>query len=393
MGEYAVANTPPSCSLYFKYNRAMRFHSDSPFHPLNGSLLHLIAAVACLLFVFITGATSLQSDPIFNDEYNSLNRVLGPPFKETRNLPKTIELITQLSPEHAPSYFVLLHLWTKLTGTDLMTIRLLSLYFGLLALAFAYQLALVTQDHNTALLAIFLATFMAFFIYYTRLARMYSLLPMVSAWLAWSYWRVRSPANHVRRWNWLSLFASAATILYVHYFGIMTLMAIGAYHLLIARKDRRWFQISVVVLAAGLLFLPWLPVVATDDLAKMAIDRLSMVESARVIVSIYSNGGFALLLLAAFASLPGFQAFEFSAEVFANCCPPACHVVPNSQRICGNHCRATYEIHASVFCDLVLRICGGAGCDSVLEASANSYSNSLGVFILFIFWVSRFLRL
>ena len=307
MGEYAVANTPPSCSLYFKYNRAMRFHSDSPFHPLNGSLLHLIAAVACLLFVFITGATSLQSDPIFNAEYNSLNRVLGPPFKETRNLPKTIELITQLSPEHAPSYFVLLHLWTKLTGTDLMTIRLLSLYFGLLALAFAYQLALVTQDHNTALLAIFLATFMAFFIYYTRLARMYSLLPMVSAWLAWSYWRVRSPANHVRRRNWLSLFASAATILYVHYFGIMTLMAIGAYHLLIARKDRRWFQISVVVLAAGLLFLPWLPVVATDDLAKMAIDRLSMVESARVIVSIYSNGGFALLLLAAFASLRVFK--------------------------------------------------------------------------------------
>ena len=187
--------------------------------------------------------------------------MLGPPFKETRNLPKTIELITQLSPEHAPSYFVLLHLWTKITGSDLMTIRLLSLYFGLLALAFGYRLALVTQDHNTALLAMFLATFMAFFIFYTRLARMYSLLPMVSAWLAWSYWRVRSPANHVRRRNWLSLFASAATILYVHYFGIMTLMAIGAYHLLIARKDRRWIQISVVVLAAGLLFLPWLPVV------------------------------------------------------------------------------------------------------------------------------------
>ena len=50
-----------------------------------------------------------------------------------------------------------------------MTIRLLSLYFGLLALAFAYRLALVTQDHNTALLAMFLATFMSFFIYYTRL--------------------------------------------------------------------------------------------------------------------------------------------------------------------------------------------------------------------------------
>ena len=310
MGEYAAANTPPSCSLYFKYNRAMRFHSDSSFNPLNGSLLHFMAALACLALVFVTGATSLQSDPIFNDELNSLNRVLVPTFNETRTIPETIELLAQLSPEHPPSYFVLLHLWTKITGSDLMTIRLLSLYFGLLALAFAYRLALVTQDHDTAAIAIFLTTFLAFFLAYTRVARMYSLLPLISAWLAWSYWRVRSPANHVRRRNWLSLFASAATILYVHYFGIMTLMAIGAYHLLISRKDKRWIQISVVVLAAGLLFLPWLPVVATDDLVKMAVDRLSLIESTRVIVSIYSNGGFALLLLAAVASLRVFKRFN-----------------------------------------------------------------------------------
>ena len=75
-------------------------------------------------------------------------------------------------------------------------------------------------------------------------------------------------------------------------FGIFVLAAIGIYHLILAPKNRRWFSICLAMIAAGILFSPWMPVV-TDALAIRSVpeyDGLPFLETVQAILSIYSNG-------------------------------------------------------------------------------------------------------
>ena len=81
-------------------------------------------------------------------------------------------------------------------------------------------------------------------------------------------------------------------MLYVHYFGIMLLAALGLYHLVLAEKNRRWLNASLVLGMAGLCFLPWLPV-AIDGFPgrpDVADTRLPLLGSLWHILRVFSNG-------------------------------------------------------------------------------------------------------
>ena len=256
------------------------------------SYAHFLIIAACLGFVYVTGVTQLKSNPLGSDDWNSVkhlfNRHLDPPF----TIAETIDSVIRRSPDHGPLYFVLLNIWREFSGNDLFTLRLLSVFFGLLALAFVYRLSLLICDRETALVAMFIAAFLSFFIYYNLVARMYSLMPLLSAWVIWSYWKILSAPENVRWWFWPSLTFSAAAIVYVQYFGIFVLAAIGIYHLILAPKNRRWFSICLAMIAAGILFSPWMPVV-TDALAIRSVpegDGLPFLEAVQAMLSIYSNG-------------------------------------------------------------------------------------------------------
>lgn len=250
--------------------------------------------VACLSFVFFMGMSNLKTDPLAQPEYETLKHLFSHSFNQSFDLPQTVESVALYSEQHGPLYFVLLNIWSQLTGGDAFTLRLLSLYFGLLTIALVYRLALLTQDADLAVHAVLIATFMSFFTFYTHEIRMYTFLPFVSAWIIWSYWLVLSSRSKVHWWKWLSLFIGTALILYVHYFGIMILAAVGIYHLLFVPKNKRWFQISLVMIAGGLMFLPWLLTVAIGSVAEVQRDigvtRLTWFESIQIIITTYSNG-------------------------------------------------------------------------------------------------------
>ena len=187
---------------------------------------------------------------------------------------------------------VLLNIWSRLTGRDFFTLRLLSVFFALFALVFTYRLALLTSGAETAIVAALLTACLAYFIYYSYTARMYSLLAMGTAWVAWSYWKISSMGEPVPRRYWMNYICAAAAITWVHYFGLIVLAALGAYHLLLARKTRRWLQICLASMATGLLFLPLLPyfLAGTAGRGVPWSDALSLVDSAGAIASIYTNG-------------------------------------------------------------------------------------------------------
>jgi hypothetical protein len=87
---------------------------------------------------------------------------------------------------------------------------------------------------------------------------MYSLFALLTAFTIWVYWRIVTARRAPGILYWLGLLAGAVSMLYIHYFASLPLFAIALYHLLFAKKTRRWWQVVGVMALAGLLFLPWL---------------------------------------------------------------------------------------------------------------------------------------
>ena len=257
------------------------------------SYAHYFIVGVCLFFVFSVGIINLKSDPIsVFSEWNTLRHITIAKVGAPNSVPEILASIQRYSSDHGPLYFVLLRYWRDFVGGDLATYRLLSVFIGMLTLAFTYRLALITRNRTTALDALFITSFLAFFIYFTHEVRMYSLLPLLAAFVAWIYWQVVTETGRVPWWQWVSLSFGAAAIVYVHYFGIILLVAIGLYHLIAVPKNRRWFSICLAMVVAGLLFVPWLPVAIKGFTSRDVPldDRLSFVESVVALGGIYTNG-------------------------------------------------------------------------------------------------------
>ncbi len=259
---------------------------------LDQKYVALAIVVICLLLFYAAAVSNLTRFPIGNDEYNSWNRILDSTSGAPYSLQQTVDDVIVESPQHGPAYFVLLNVWRTLAGSELFTLRLLSVYFALLTLAITYRLAASAGDQELGLAAFFIAVFLAYMLYYSHLARMYTLLPFTSGWLLWSYARVIQPGRAPARIAWLTLFLSAAAMLYIHYFSIMLLAALGLYHLVVAKKNRLWLKVALLMVAAGVLFLPWLPVAILGFPGRpdVADTRLSLLGSLLHILRIFSNG-------------------------------------------------------------------------------------------------------
>lgn len=263
--------------------------------------VHSGLVLFCLFFVFSFGLRIIKSEPARPADYNSIKPIYISRSHPNASINDVVRFVAFQDPSHLPLYHVALSFWVRYTGRDLLTIRLMSLLTGLLAIAVTYRLARATGSRNAALDAALLASFLAFFLFYTHQARMYALLALVSPWVLWSYWKLQNSSKERAGWRWLSLLASSVAIIYTHYFGFFLLAALGIYHLLFSPKNRRWWQISLALALAGLLFLPWAPYTLSilQFRQGQASDALSMADAILALAAIYSNGQPAILVGAA----------------------------------------------------------------------------------------------
>lgn len=267
--------------------------------------IRLMILFVCLLLVYAYGVSNLKTYPVGHDETNTAFNLFSTSMDQRFNAIETLESVSTRSPQHGPLYFVVLNLWHWLAGEDLFVWRLLSVYFAVIAVSVAYRIALISGHRESALTAAILLSSLAFFLFFSHIARMYTLLPILAGWLVWSSWQVVGSSESVARWKWISLFLSIAAIIYAHYFSIVMAAAVGAYMLFHVRKDRRWLQTVMVMAAGGLMFTPWLPVVARglEGGAELPPVRLSLIESVYAVSSILSNGLLFPLLAAAALAL------------------------------------------------------------------------------------------
>ncbi len=260
---------------------------------IDKSLLHYSFLIGCLVFMWAIGISNLKALPIANDEFSTIIHVYDIGRDLAFSIPETLDKVSTVIPDHGPLYYVLMNLWLRIAGADLFAARLPSIFFAMLAAAVAYRLARIGGDLESSLIAAALMAFLAFFLYYASVARMYTILPLAAGVIVWSFWRVSQGKGKAGRWQWLLLFVSAASITYIHYSGALLLSAIGLYHLLFAKKNRRWLRMALVVSAAAILFLPWFPVVLDGlELSRgaMSATRLTFFESLGAGLAVYSNG-------------------------------------------------------------------------------------------------------
>lgn len=166
-------------------------------------------------------------------------------------------LVTGGQDPHPPLYYLFLNGWTRIAGTGVTSVRSLSVIFGLGTVVAVYLLATELFDDRTGLTAALLVAVSAFFIHYSRMARMYSLLTLTAA-LSW-YWFARLRDQSPR--NTAGYLVTTTLLLYTHVYGLFVLAAQHAYVVLSevngGIETRRWLTTQLLL---GLLVVPWLAI-------------------------------------------------------------------------------------------------------------------------------------
>jgi hypothetical protein len=175
---------------------------------------------------------------------------------------------------HPPLYFALLYGWVRAAGEPVYALRLLSVLFGMIGLAATYAVGRRLFDPATGLIALVILGTASFFVYYTREARMYTLLLALAALATWAYlsWRARPSLLRALIYGLL-----LAALLYTHYAGALVILTHGLHLVLWSlifsprpqahfteRPAARSFlapgKFLIPYALALLLYLPWLPI-------------------------------------------------------------------------------------------------------------------------------------
>ena len=260
---------------------------------------HWIWAAALLLIVAGFSFRSIDRQLLTADEFYSMNHAgwLGGADYSPLDVMASIQAH---SPQHTPAYFLLLNLWGALTLEDVAIGRLLSLWLGLMSLAMAYRLGRDMLGQAAGILTMLIAAGSAFYNLHFPMLRMYTLLIFVAGAALWLYWRMLHRVGRIKARDALALGLAIFTLAMTHAFSALFLAALGIYHLVFARKDRRWLQVSAVVAAGILAFAPYIPVLlsAIEGAVRPPMSGSAESESALAAwLAVMLNGQPLLLLL------------------------------------------------------------------------------------------------
>ncbi len=158
---------------------------------------------------------------------------------------------------HPPFYYTLFYLWDKIFSNSLLSLRLFSVIFGLLAIFTAFYLVKkIFKDRRLAYWVLIASVVNPFLILYSQEGRMYSLgLFLILAATACLWQAVKEKKSLC----WVLFVIFSALACYTHYylfFGVLGLFAFLAY-LIWRRKESQLIKPSLI--SAGAIFLFYLP--------------------------------------------------------------------------------------------------------------------------------------
>lgn len=234
-----------------------------------------IIIIPVLIFLFFVSLDGVNRYTIRRDELTTLGHI-GALFEKPTPVPisYTLQSLTTYSSDHAPLYYVLINIWGGAFEFNYFALRILSVWFGIIAIAGTYWLGRRLSDHNTGLFAALLLGTNVLFYGNVHEMRDWTMLVMLSVLIWMSYWHVVHKRKPPHLGDYFVLFALTAISLYTSFLIIFLWVTIGLYHLLAVKRDRRWWMVSIAVIAGGVIFLPWLPeFIKGLELAQNYIDK------------------------------------------------------------------------------------------------------------------------
>nr|MBA2437907.1 glycosyltransferase family 39 protein [Acidimicrobiia bacterium] len=160
-----------------------------------------------------------------------------------------------------PLYYLLLHLWMLVFGTSEEAVRALSLALALVIIPVAFWSADGLFGRRAAWGAAVLTATSSYLVYYSREARMYTLLVLLVLVCVTAF----THAFVFGRRRWLPVVALSLTgALYTHNWGLYLALGLAAAAGLavVATTDRRRLLLdgAAVTAAVAVLYAPWVPV-------------------------------------------------------------------------------------------------------------------------------------
>lgn len=279
--------------------------------PAPAQTLRLFLATAILLLAFLFRTGYLGATSLWHDERFTQIRVTG---SLAHTLRSTLE-----TGNHGPLYFLLLHLFPH---TNDFSIRLFSALTGLLSVAVI--IGITTQLFGRRAPGLWAGLLLAcnpFHVWYSRMARPYSLLMLLSALT--SYVFIELYRGQRTRRMWLAFTALSMLTYLTHYFGL--LVGLAQYLTLFAtlrqesRFFRRWIAAQIIACLPASLWLLALVWSGPSELAMGWISAPSIVSPLRTVWNLSVGvdswfpaltlfGGLASLALIAASALAVFQA-------------------------------------------------------------------------------------
>ncbi len=258
---------------------------------IHGILGHWLWALPILLVLAALALRQIDIYPATYDElYSMMNSgwVIDKPFSPV----DVLESIAQYSPNHTPLYFLLLNLWGHLLGYELAMGRVFTVFTALLALSAIYRLSRDFVAPIAGLFALVAVASNTFYNYFYAHVRMYPLLALTSALCFWLYLRILQGPSDAKRTDYFAFFAVTLALLYTHVFSALFLLALGAYHALIAAKGIRWLKLAAAGAAALALFSPWLIVLIGRGLGQTLDNWIPGLATVREVLSAWLYVGF-----------------------------------------------------------------------------------------------------
>jgi len=162
---------------------------------------------------------------------------------------------------HPPLYVALLAVWSTVADSDLW-LRSLSVVFGVATVAVIYALGRTLFTRASGLWAAALLSVTYFHVKYSQEARMYALMGLL---FATAFWGLVIAVRDQRRAGWIMYGVAASLLMYSHGIGVVYVTALALlFPLLAPQLDgwRPWRPWVIANAAIGVLFLPWIAVVA-----------------------------------------------------------------------------------------------------------------------------------
>ncbi|MCY3781830.1 MAG: glycosyltransferase family 39 protein [Chloroflexi bacterium] len=259
----------------------------------------LFVMLMIMLLGFALGAAQLNADILWVDEMASVSAMGAedPPY----SIQQILGGIAQRIPDHVPLYYVIGAGWARFVGWSQVGLRFLSLLFGVLTIAWVYRFAADVFNRRSASLAAFLFATNAMVIIYFHEVRNYALWLLLGVIHFWHYWRLRGGAKAGIS-SWFVFVATTSALLYTHPFSPFVLLGLGAQHILLVARNRRWFSILLVWGAGLLTFLPYIPLIAAGiseatDSRSVQAEALSSIQLLPILANVSVNGADFLCLV------------------------------------------------------------------------------------------------